>query len=208
MLKELKITDFLDKLASKSPTPGGGSVAALSGGLSISLVSMVCNLTLGKKNYEGVEEQTREILVNSERIRGEFTKLVDLDAEAFQEIMDAYKLPKSDETEKKIRSEAIQAALRKATQVPLRTMELSVETLALAKECANIGNKNVVSDAGVAGSLAAATMESAWFNVQININSIKDQSFTEGIEERAQKLLDEGDALYDDTMEYVEKRLT
>jgi len=207
MFVEMNVGEFLDKLASKSSTPGGGSVAALAGANAAALVSMVCNLTIGKKGYEDVQEDVAEILHNSEKLRYEFTKLIDLDAEAFNEIMDAYKLPKTSDEEKSVRKEAIQVATRKASQVPLRTLELTVELLSLASESAKVGNKNVLSDAAVAASLASSAMESAWFNVEINLRSINDDVFVNELIERGESLMDEGDELYETTLDTVDERI-
>ncbi|RKZ28376.1 methenyltetrahydrofolate cyclohydrolase [bacterium] len=207
MLADMRITEYLDELASKSPAPGGGSVAALVGANGAALVSMVCNLTIGKKGYEEVRDDMVEYLKESERLRDEFIKLIDLDAEAFNEIMDAYRLPKSNDEEKNIRKEAIQAATRKATMVPVRTIELAVELLSLTRETAETGNENVISDAAVAASLGNAAMESGWFNVKINLNGINDDNFIEEITEHIENLFAEGDELYEGAMEIIEKRM-
>jgi len=207
MLADMKLTEYLDELASSSSVPGVGSAAALMGANAAALVSMVCNLTIGKKGYEDVADEIGELLVESEKLRHEFVKLVDLDAQAFAEVMDAYKLPKTTEEEKHIRQGAIQAATRKATQVPLRTIELAVELLSLAREAGEYGNKNVISDAGVAATLGVAAMEAAWLNVQINLNPIVDERFKEEILDRGEALLDEGEELYEDAISIVESKI-
>lgn len=202
-----KLSEFLNELASGASTPGGGSSAALVAANAAALVSMVCNLTIDKKGYEEVQDAIREILHDSEKLREELTRLIDLDAEAFDEIMDAYRLPKSNFEEKAIRKEAIQAATRKASQVPMRTIELAVETLSLAKEVAEVGNKNVLSDAGVAASLASAAVESAWFNVEINLKGIDDDKFVEEMEEHGENLMDEADELYEAALDAVDRMM-
>ncbi|HDR90721.1 MAG TPA: methenyltetrahydrofolate cyclohydrolase [candidate division Zixibacteria bacterium] len=207
MLVDKKLSEFLNELASGASTPGGGSSAALVAANAAALVSMVCNLTIDKKGYEEVQDAIREILHDSEKLREELTRLIDLDAEAFDEIMDAYRLPKSNFEEKAIRKEAIQAATRKASQVPMRTIELAVETLSLAKEVAEVGNKNVLSDAGVAASLASAAVESAWFNVEINLKGIDDDKFVEEMEEHGENLMDEADELYEAALDAVDRMM-
>ena len=207
MLRDMKIEDFLDRLAGDSPTPGGGSVAALSGASAAGLVSMVCNLTLGKKGYESVQKSIAQSLKRSEELRSELTEMVDLDAEAFSEIMDAYRLPKADEEEKHIRTEAIQAAVKKGTQVPLKTMELAVEVMQIALEVADTGNKNVVSDAGVAASMAMASVESAGYNVEINLKSCKNPDFKKDARERFGELKERAEKLFDATLDLVEAQL-
>lgn len=207
MLIDHNIQGFLDELASQSPTPGGGSVAALSAALGTALISMVCRLTMGKKGYEDVEENIAEILAETENVREEFVKLIDLDAEAFAAIMEAFKLPKETEEDKNIRLEAIQASTRKATQIPMRVIELSVKMLSLAQEAGEIGNKNVVSDIGVAGAMLNAAVDSAWYNVEINLSGINDKHFFEEISERGELLLDEAEELYENVMEIADSRI-
>lgn len=207
MLVDMKINEFLDMLASNAPAPGGGSAAALSGAISAGLVSMVCNLTIGKKGYEDVAEKIKTLLERSEELRAELTKLIDLDTEAFNGIMAAMKLPKETDEQKSVRKEAIQAATKKATQVPMKTMEFSLEILELAREVAEIGNRNAVSDAGVSASLAYAAMESALFNIRINLGSIKDEVFVEEIEERSEDLMDEADELFEEVSDILDSKL-
>ncbi|MCK5832938.1 cyclodeaminase/cyclohydrolase family protein [bacterium] len=207
MLVDHDINCFLDELASQSPAPGGGSVAAMSGALGTALISMVCRLTIGKKGYENVEENIADILSEAEQVREEFIKLIDLDAEAFSGIMKAYKFPKETDEEKKIRTEAIQAATLKATQIPMRIIELSVKMLSLAHEAGESGNKNVVSDIGVAGAMLNAAVDAAWYNVEINLSSIKDKQFFEEISERGEILLDEAEELYESVMEIADLRI-
>ncbi len=207
MLIDRGIDEFLDELASKSPTPGGGSVAALSGALGAGLVSMVCGLTIGKKGYESVEEEMTRILAESDEIRGEMTKLVDLDAEAFNAIIKAYGFKKSTDEERHIRTEAIQASLRKAAEVPMRVIELAVKALSLASEAGKIGNKNVLSDIAVAGVMLNAAVDAAWFNVSVNLDSIKDEKFCDEMSGRGELLLDEAEELYETVMETVDSRM-
>jgi len=204
MLIDHDIRGFIDELASKSPAPGGGSVAALAGALGAGLVSMVCRLTIGKKGYENVEDEIKEILRESESIREEFIKLIDLDAEAFNAIMSAFKLPKSTDEDTHIRTEAIQASTRKATLIPMRVIDLAVKALSLAQAAGTIANNRVMSDIGVAGSMLSAAVESAWFNVEINLNSIKDKKFFDEINDRGELLLDECEELYENVMEIAD----
>lgn len=207
MLVDKTLTEFLNDLASSNSTPGGGSSAALVASNAAALVSMVCNLTLGKNGYEDVQDEVREILRDSEKLREEITRLIDVDAEAFAGIMDAYHLPKTNPEEKAIRKEAIQAETKKAAQVPMRTIELSVEVLSLAKEIAEIGNKRLVSDAGVATTLASAAIEAAWYNVEINLKSIQDEDFVDEMQQHGENLMDEADELYETALDIVDRML-
>lgn len=177
MLTNLRITEFLDELASSSPAPGGGSVAALSGALGAALTSMVCNLTIGKKKYAAVEQEMKTILVKSEELRKTLTDLIVRDTEAFNKVMEAYSLPKETDDQKALRTAAIQEATKEATLVPLRVMKLIVDGLALAKIIAEKGNVNSISDAGVSALMLYAAAEGASLNVQINLSSINDPEF-------------------------------
>ena len=204
MLLEHKLSDFLDVLASEEPAPGGGAVAALSGALACSMISMVCNLTIGKKKYADVQDEVKEILNRSEELRHNFKELVEQDAEAFSDVMGALKMPKGTDEEKAIRKEALQHALQKATYVPLRTMEYAGEAVKLAHRISQIGNKNVISDAGVAAIMADAAMSQGWLNVAVNISAIKDQEFVDRITNQAEDILTESDGFTDETLDIVE----
>jgi len=175
MLIDKKVSNFLDELASNSPTPGGGSVAALAGALGAGLISMVGNLTIGKKKYEDVEEDVKKIISSSEKLRYELSQLIEEDVKAFNNFMAAYKMPKETEDEKKIRADKIQDLLIKAAKVPLTVAYKCLEVLSLSKEVAEKGNINVVSDAGVAVLIAEAALESAILNVKINLKMIRDE---------------------------------
>ncbi len=177
MLTKKTLADFIDELASSSPAPGGGSVAALAGALGAALTSMVCNLTIGKKKYVQVEQQLTAVLKKSESLRGSLTALIDEDTTAFNEVMDAFGLPKGTEPEQAARAEAIQRATKKATLIPLRVMQLCEETLALTKIVAEKGNSNSISDAGVASLMCHSACLGARLNVQINLTSLRDTAF-------------------------------
>ncbi|MGB2783447.1 MAG: cyclodeaminase/cyclohydrolase family protein [Atribacterota bacterium] len=175
MLIDKKVHNFLDELASNSPTPGGGSVAALAGALGAALISMVGNLTIGKKKYEDVEEDIKKIISSSEKLRYELSQLIEEDVMAFNNFMATYKMLKETEDEKKIRAEKIQESLIEAAKVPLTVAYKCLEVLSLSKEVAEKGNINVISDAGVAALMAEAALESAILNVKINLTMIKDE---------------------------------
>lgn len=175
MLIDKKVSNFLDELASNSPTPGGGSVAALAGALGAALLSMVGNLTIGKKKYKDVEEDFKKIISSSERLRYELSQLIEEDVKVFNNFMATYKMSKETEDEKKIRTEKMQKSLIEAAKVPLRVAYKCLDILSLSKEVAEKGNINVVSDAGVAALMAEAALESAILNVKINLRMIKDE---------------------------------
>ena len=175
MLIDKKVSNFLDELASNSPTPGGGSVAALAGALGAALISMVGNLTVGKKKYEDVEEDIKKIISSSEKLRYELSQLIEEDVKVFNNFMATYKMPKETEDEKKVRAEKMQESLIEAAKVPLRVAYKCLDILSLSKEVAEKGNINVVSDAGVAVLMAEAALESAILNVKINLKMIRDE---------------------------------
>ena len=175
MLIDKKISNFMDELASNSPTPGGGSAAALAGALGAALISMVGNLTVGKKKYEDVEEDIKKIISSSEKLRYELSQLIEEDVKVFNNFMATYKMPKETEDEKTIRAEKMQESLIKAAKVPLKTAYKCLDIMILSQEVAEKGNINVISDAGVAVLMAEAALESAILNVKINLRMIKDE---------------------------------
>ena len=176
-LTDKPVTTFLDELASDAPAPGGGSVAALSGALGAALVSMVCNLTVGKKKYADVQDDIEALLAQSEALRQELTDLLEEDVKAYTAYSVAAKMPRDTEEEKAERTKAMQAALKVATDVPLRIAEAAVKVMDLCMPAAEKGNKWAVSDAGVAVLMAEAALRSAALNVLINLGTIKDQDF-------------------------------
>ena len=175
MTKDKKIKTFLDTLASKSPTPGGGSAAALVGAMSAALLSMVGNLTIGKEKYLDVENDIKRLLEKSEKLRADFEELIEKDIEAFNQFMAVMKLPKETKEQKENRSREMQNALKDAANVPLEIARKSLEVLNICQEVAAKGNKNVISDAGVGAIVAEAAFESAILNVKINSGMIKDE---------------------------------
>jgi formiminotetrahydrofolate cyclodeaminase len=177
MLVKQSLEKFLDELASHSPAPGGGSVAALAGAMGSALTSMVSRLTMGKKKYADVAIEMKKILEESERLRQQFTKLVDDDTTAFNKVIEAYGLPKETDDQKALRSAAIQEATKEAALVPLEAMKHVIDALALAKVIAEKGNVNSLSDVGVGALMLHAGCESAALNVQINLQSINDVDF-------------------------------
>ena len=201
------VTEFLDALASSAPAPGGGSVAALSGAMGAALVSMVCNLTLGKKRYAGVQADIQALLEQSEALRHELAGLLQADVEAFTGVSQAYKMPRGTAEEKAARSAAIQEALKLATMPPIKVAEACVQVLALCTPAAEKGNRQAVSDAGVAALMAEAGLRSAALNVLINLNSIKDEAFSKKWGAKLDALLEGKPALKDQIYELVVEKL-
>jgi formiminotetrahydrofolate cyclodeaminase len=186
------LQSFLDALASNAPAPGGGAAAALMGATGAALVSMVCNLTLGKPKYATVESDMSALREKSEALRVRLTKMMEDDQSVFRTLMSAYGLPKQTDDEKAARKQAIQEALEQATEVPLACARACTEAIALSREAAEKGNLQVVSDAGVAVAAAEAGLKSAALNIWINVPSIEDKKFAEAASKEIDELIDAG----------------
>jgi len=207
MIKEKSIQVFLDELASKASTPGGGSAAAIMGAMGAALVSMVANLTIGKKNYESVEGDMKAVLDHSESLRTRLTDMIKADVDVFDKVMGAYALPKDTDEQKTKRSEMIQAALKEATDVPLACARLCADVIELSRPVAEKGNTNVISDAGVAVLAAYAALRSAALNVYINIGAIKDTAFADDRRRQLEELLSGKDTLTEEVYQRVKSKL-
>jgi formiminotetrahydrofolate cyclodeaminase len=188
-LVKMNIKMFLDELASSSPAPGGGSVAALSGALGAALSSMVCNLTRGKQGYEAEQDEIIEILQRSEELRKQLTELIDRDTEAFNEVMEALKMPKETVEQKEHRRHIMQNAFKHAADVPLETARKCMEILDVARILSEKGNKNSISDAGVSALMAQTGLQAAYENVRINLCSIKDTEYVQKVTTELDELL-------------------
>jgi formiminotetrahydrofolate cyclodeaminase len=200
MITQGSVAAFLDDLASAAPTPGGGSAAAVVGAMSAALVSMVCNVTLGKKGQEAVESEMKAVRDLSERLRTRLTAMAAADIAAFDGLMAAYRLPKASEAEKQSRGAAIQDHLRAATETPLECARACAEVLALSRRAGQNGYSGVVSDAGVAAVSANAALRSAALNVFINVPALKDRDFAAQAGSEIERLLElcarESDAVF------------
>lgn len=179
MYIEGRIVDFLDKLASSSPEPGGGSASSLAAAIGAALVGMVANLTVGKQKYADVQDRIADLVESSEAVRTRLQELVQEDTEVYGVLAKAFKMPRETDGEKASRDEAIQAACKEATMVPYAIAEQCLEVAKLSEVAADIGNVGAVSDAGVAVLLADAAAQSAALNVKINLITIKDSAFNE-----------------------------
>jgi glutamate formiminotransferase / formiminotetrahydrofolate cyclodeaminase len=165
-------TEFLDALASKSATPGGGSAAAYSGAAAAALISMVAQLTIGKKKYAEVESRMQAILTQAETLRNDLTQSIQLDASAFDGVMAAYKLPNDTPEQQEIRRKAIEQATMLATQVPMTVANKSFRVLELAEQIIQFGNINALSDAATGAALAQAAIMSAGYNIRVNTKDL------------------------------------
>ena len=207
MAENETIQGFLDGLASSAPTPGGGGAAAISGAMGAALLSMVCNLTIGKKKYVEVEEELKGILGQSEALRAKLTAMIADDVEAFDAVMGAYGLPKGTDDEKAARSAKIQEALKVATDVPLACCRACREVIDLAQAVADKGNLNVISDAGVAVLSAHAGLRSAALNVYVNAKGLDDRAFAQQRLDELETLLGEAGARNEAIYEVVKAKV-
>ncbi len=181
MLADMTIKQFLEETASNSPVPGGGSVAALSAAISAALTQMVANLTVGRKDYQQVQNDAEEVLVNAKKGQEFFVDYMDKDSDSFNKVMGAFRLPKATEEEKTLRSSAVQEAYKEAALVPLETAREAYKMMDMIQFVVEKGNKNAASDGLVAAMLCRTAVLSALYNVKINLSSIKDRSFKEKI---------------------------
>jgi formiminotetrahydrofolate cyclodeaminase len=204
MLMDMTVKEFIEELASNSPAPGGGSVAALSGSLAAALVSMVAQLTI---NMAGAPEQERErmrqALGQASGLMQSLGEHVDEDTAAFNRVMEAYRMPK-DAPEWEQRSRLIQQALQGAAEHPLQVAEECLRLLYCCREAVRYGNPNVLSDAGVAALMAHSGVMGALFNVAINLGSIKDPAFRERLQADKDRIMGAADGLRKEIMEALE----
>ena len=207
MLKEQPIEQYLTELASSQSTPGGGSAAALIGAMGAALVSMVCNLTVGKEKYKDVEAELQSVLTQAETLRAQLTDLADQDIAAFDGVMSAYGLPRQSGEQKQARRRAIQDALKQAADVSIDIVSACRQVISLSRPVAEKGNLNVVSDAGVAVVSAEAGLKAATLNVIINLNFIKDEAFISAKRAELDKLLANQTATVDQIYGLVTSKL-
>jgi formiminotetrahydrofolate cyclodeaminase len=206
-IKDISLQNYLDTLASKNATPGGGSAAALMGAQAAALVSMVCNLTIGKPKYAEVETEMQVLLEKSEALREALTGMIKADVEVFNRLMATYGLPKETDDEKVARSAAIQDVLKDATDVPLACAKACADVIALSRIAAEKGSSAVISDAGVAVMSGYAALKSAALNVYINAASLKDRDFAEAKLAELNAILNGADVASHDIYELVKSRL-
>jgi glutamate formiminotransferase/formiminotetrahydrofolate cyclodeaminase len=200
-------SDFYEEVASKNPTPGGGSVAAAAGALGAALNAMVCRLTIGKKKYSAVEEQMILLRDKSDFLRKQLQEMIIIDGRAFDEVMKARKMSKDTDEEIIKRDAAIIAATKRAAEVPLETARMAYRVMELAKDVATNGNVNSVSDAGVAALMAKAALEGAVYNVKINIGSLHDAQFMELMRSETSELIEKSNVLAMEVKSIVESKI-
>ena len=188
MLAELTLQQFIDKVISNDPVPGGGSVSALNGALAASLSAMVANLTVGRKKYAEVNDLMQELAARLETAARRLLADVDRDSEAYDRVFSAFKLPKDTDEQKAVRSEAIQRETKYAAQVTRKVARAVHDILPHIATVAQRGNSNAVTDACVAMMCARTAVLGALLNVKINLSSIKDEAFVKAMAEEAARL--------------------
>lgn len=202
------LREVLRVAASSEPVPGGGSVSAIAGCFGAAMVSMVANLTIGKKKYRDVEGQAVVIRDRALSLMNRLEALVDEDMTSFQRFMDVYKMPRETPEQEHTRALLMEEALKASTETPLRIARACLEGLELAAEIASIGSKMAISDAGVAANLLGAALESALLNVDINLPSIKDEEFKRASLEERLSLSRRAQELKDRCLSLVREKMT
>ncbi len=188
MLAELTIKEFLEKTASSSPVPGGGSVAALSAALAASLTEMVAKLTIGKEGYETVEDEMKAVAQEALKLKLKLVLSIDNDSNAYNDVMSAIRLPGDTEAEKHYREKTIQSGLKKATLIPMSVAEDAALVMDLAGKTVASGNKNAITDGAVGVMMAKTAVLSAIYNVKINLKTIKDKTFIDEISKKVEAM--------------------
>ena len=204
-LVNLSLTEFAQVLGSDAPAPGGGSAAALSAANGISLTKMVCELTLGKKKYAEFEAEIAQVHAESARLQESLLAAIDKDTEAFNLVSAVFDMPKETEEDKAARREAMQQALKEATQSPYGMMEDILTALQTTQKAVGKSNTNAASDLGVAALNLKAGLQGAWLNVLINLSGVKDEAFVADYRNKGEDLLQKGCSLADDIYQEILK---
>ena len=207
MLTELTIKEFIHKVISNDPVPGGGSVSAFNGALATSLAAMVANLTIGRKKYAEVNEVMEDLSARFEELARQLIIDVDRDSDAYNRVFAAFKLPKETEEEKAEKARVMEIVLKDACSVPMEIMEKCCEAIELIVEFGAKGSKLAISDAGVGAAFCKAALQGASLNVYINTKSMADREYAEELNRKADAMLEKYTKIADDTFNSVLGRL-
>ncbi len=200
MLARSSLEDFISKLSAGTPTPGGGSAAALSGALAASLVQMVCELTLGREKYKAHDAAVSSIREKAGGLRRDLLALVDRDAAAYDEVIKAVRMPKESDEDLTARKDALSKANLFATETPMAVADACAALMTMAIDLAHKGHPNALSDVGTAALLAYAGLRGGAMNVRINLKGIADEAYAEKARERVQRLEVEGEKLREEAL--------
>jgi formiminotetrahydrofolate cyclodeaminase len=205
---DMTVDGFLEAMGSKEPTPGGGAAAAIAGATGAALIAMVGRLTVGKPGSEDIDERMRALVERADGARAEFLTLGDQDAEAFEVVMEAFRLPKGSDVEKAARTDAIQRGLERAAAVPLEIARRAVDLMELAEDATALGNPNAASDGMTAAGMLLAAVIGARANVEINASSLKDEARRHALLEECDAIRERADSLLAQCREAFGLRLT
>jgi len=205
-ISSLTIDEFLARLGSSDPTPGGGALAAVSGAMAAAMLAMVCNLTSGRPRYAHVEAQVRDILTQTLAWQQRLIALANADADAYLAVRDAYRLPRSTEAEREARAEAIEQSMRGATEVPVETAEAARKVLHLAFRSAEITNVTTLGDVATAAHLAVAAARAAADQARLNLLTVHDAEFAAAMVQRIELALADAESVLSSTLENVQAR--
>ncbi len=210
-LVDLSVKDFVEQVDSSAPAPGGGSVAGVASTLGIALARMVGHLSVGKKKFKALDDDVKQeyyrILDHFIVIKETLLKLVDEDTLAFDQVMDAFRLPKETEEEKEVRKDAIEKATYTAIEVPYRVASLSLQALGDLEYLLRYCNKNTISDIGVSALMLYSGLEGALLNVLINVGSISNEEIQSRYQKEAAQFSHEGNQMKEAIMKKVKDLL-
>ena len=206
-LQDLNLKQFLEKTASNEPVPGGGSVSALNGAVASALGEMLANVTVGKKNYADVEDLMKQNAARMADVRPHFINDINRDSDAYNLVMDAFKLPKETDEQKSLRSEKIQDATKTAALVPMEVAERAFEMLDTLIETTRKGNKNAVTDGCTGVMICRTAILGALLNVRINLGSLKDENFKNELTAKCDRIEKETLAKEQEIMNWVKQQL-
>jgi glutamate formiminotransferase/formiminotetrahydrofolate cyclodeaminase len=206
-LVDMNLVDFANETSSESPAPGGGSISAYCGAMGAALGTMVANLSAHKRGWDERWEEFSDWAEKGIAYQNELLRLVDEDTNAFNKIMEAFRLPKDSDEEKALRQKAIQDATKFAILTPFKVMETAYDSMQVMKAMAEIGNPNSVTDAAVGALCARTAVRGAFLNVKINCGDCEDQQFVSDILEKGQALVDKATELENDIMKVTEGKI-
>jgi formiminotetrahydrofolate cyclodeaminase len=206
MLSTMTLEQFAEALAAATPTPGGGSASAQAGGMAAALIQMMCDHTVGREQYRAHDEAVRAIRTRAEALRRDLLALVDRDAQAYDEVVRALRMPKGTEAEKQSRSEALQRANLYAIETPLATANACAALMGMASELACKGNVNLVSDVGTAALLAYAGLRGGILNVRANLKGVKDETRAARLRDRVRRLEVDSEKLREEALTAIYTR--